>query len=110
VPNHITAGLRKQRIKPPKPYPTFPLSPHASGKWRKRIRGSFHYFGRWGVRVNGRLERLPGDGWKEALELYQAQADALHAGRKPVVHTGDHLADPRHRCTRNEWNYTCRFI
>jgi integrase len=33
--------------------------------------------------VNGRLERVPGDGWKEALDLYRAQADDLHLGRIP---------------------------
>jgi integrase len=31
------------------------------------------------------MERLPGDGWKEALEVYKAQADDLHAGRTPRV-------------------------
>jgi integrase len=31
------------------------------------------------------MERLPGDGWKDALELYKAQADDLHAGRTPRV-------------------------
>ena len=33
-------------------------------------------------------KRIDGDGWEEALELYKAQADDLHAGRTPrVVHT-----------------------
>ncbi len=31
------------------------------------------------------MERLPDDGWQEALALYKAQADDLHAGRKPRV-------------------------
>jgi integrase len=31
------------------------------------------------------MERIEGDGWKEALELYKAQADDLHAGRTPRV-------------------------
>ncbi len=34
-------------------------------------------------RVNGKLERIEGDGWKEALEEYKAVADDLHAGRTP---------------------------
>lgn len=29
------------------------------------------------------MTRVDGDGWKEALELYQAQRDDLHAGRAP---------------------------
>ena len=77
---------RKSSVdRPKKPYPTFPLGPHPSGAWQKRIRGKIHYFGRWARRENGRLVRIEGDGWKEALELYKAQADDLHAGRTPRV-------------------------
>jgi integrase len=53
----------------------------------KKIRGKIQYFGKWGRRVNGKLVRVEGDGWKEALELYKAQADDLHAGRTPRVQT-----------------------
>jgi integrase len=77
--------------RPKKPYPDFPLSSHASGKWQKKIRGKIHYFGRWAKRVNGKLERVPGDGWEEALRLYKAQADDLHAGRTPRVTNPDGL-------------------
>src|SRR3954471_16727545 len=74
---------RKAVDRPKKPYPEFPLTPHASGAWQKKIRGKIHYFGRWARQVNGKLERIPGDGWEEALAQYKAQADALHAGRTP---------------------------
>lgn len=54
-------------------------------KIRNPITGKskIHYFGRWGKVVRGSMQRLPGDGWQEALELYKAQADDLHAGRTP---------------------------
>ena len=72
-----------QGFKIKRPYPDFPLSPHCSGKWQKRIRGDVHYFGRWAHMVNGQLECVEGDGWEEALKIYKSQADDLHAGRTP---------------------------
>lgn len=76
--------------RPKKPYPDFPLTPHASGAWQKKIRGKVHYFGKWGRIVNGKLTRIEGDGWKEALEIYKSKADDLHAGRTPRI-KGDGL-------------------
>jgi len=39
--------------------------------------------------INGKLIRLPDDGWKEALEEYEAQREDLHTGRTPrVKHDG----------------------
>jgi integrase len=71
---------------PEKPYPDFPLSPHPSGAWQKKILGKIHYFLRWATYVDGKLQRLPSDEWwKPALELYQEQKDDLFARRTPRV-------------------------
>jgi integrase len=81
---------RTALAKPKKPYAEFPLTPHASGKWMKKIRGQLHYFGAWARRLEGVLIPVEGDGWKDALEEYKKVADDLHAGRTPRV-TADGL-------------------
>ena len=54
-----------------KPYRDFPLTPHPTGRWCKRINNKLHYFG------------YIKDGWQKALDLYQQQRDDLYAGRVP---------------------------
>src|SRR5262245_37165181 len=74
---------RKGSDRPPKPYADFPLYAHPLGYWSKKIRGTIRHFGRWGRVVDGKLVRVEGETWKEALERYQAQKDDLYAGRTP---------------------------
>lgn len=83
--NGKSTSSKSKLDKPKKPYPDFPLTPHNSGAWMKKIRGSIHYFGRWSRQVKGKRVRVDGDGWEEALKLYQAQREDLYAGRTPRV-------------------------
>ena len=71
-----TASSRSKSSKPKKPYPTFPLTPHANGQWCKKIRRKVHFFGVWADP-------------KAALEKYNLQAGDLHAGRLPRATNAD---------------------
>ena len=67
------AVSKSRRIKPKKPYPSFPLTVHNNGQWCKKIRGKIQFFGVW-------------DNPEAALEKYLSQAANLHAGRQPAFH------------------------
>lgn len=56
--------------KPSKLYPDYPLTPHPSGQWCKKIRGRIYYFGKI-------------DDPDAALARYNRQREDLHAGKKP---------------------------
>jgi integrase len=64
-PDQLTPG-----VKPAKPYQSFPLYPHATKRWAKKIKGKTYFFGPWGD-------------WKRALEEYQRAVPFLQLG-KPV--------------------------
>lgn len=63
--------------KPRKPTKDFPLFPHASGRWAKKVRGKLRYFGKVAGDTNGR----------KALDKWLEQKDDLLAGRTPRVKT-----------------------
>ena len=58
-----------------KPHRDFPLFPHATGRWAKKVRGKFRYFGKVADDPDGQA----------ALALWLEQKDDLLAGRTPRV-------------------------
>lgn len=76
--------MRTTTLKPTKPYPEFPLFPHASGRWAKKVRGSLCYFGSWRDDPQG----------ERAYKLWEERKHDLRAGRIPKSRrTGDLTVD-----------------
>lgn len=67
--------------KPAKPNPDFPLFPHATKRWAKKIRGKFHFFGPW---------RDPEGAVAEWLRV----KDHLLAGREPPPKDAPEIPEP----------------
>ncbi len=59
--------------RPAKPRPDFPLFPHRNGRWAKKVRGKFCYFGKW-------IDDPKGEA---AVNMWLDQKDDLLAGRLP---------------------------
>ncbi len=68
--NSTTPASTGKPNKPSKPYADYPLTPHPTGRWCKKIKGKIFYFGPW---------NNP-DG---ALDTYLKEKDARYAGREP---------------------------
>ena len=49
-----TKGLKSRKPKTPdKPYSTFPLFAHQTGRWEKKVRQKMRFYGRWGRQQQG---------------------------------------------------------
>ncbi len=68
-----------KKARPRKPGPDFPLFPHASGRWAKKVRQKLVYFGKTEGDEKGQA----------ALARWLDQKDDLLAGRKPRAKGGE---------------------
>lgn len=66
------SGSQRRKLSVRKPYPSFPLTPHASGQFCKKIRGKIFYFG-------------PVHDPDAALDRYHKHCQGLHSGQVTTV-------------------------
>ena len=64
---------KTKSTRPQKPRPDFPLFPHPTDRWAKKVRGRLVYFGKASTDPKG----------KAALDKWLEQRDDLLAGRTP---------------------------
>jgi integrase len=81
-----TKSTRSRKYgKPAKPYPTFPLYAHGSGRWAKKVRGRTMFFGRWGTKDGNRI--IPVDDIEESARQAKIEFDRqwpyISEGRTP---------------------------
>jgi integrase len=73
------SSVSRHQSKPKKPYPEFPLSIHQSGRWFKKHKGRFYYFG-------------PVDDWQSALDKYEREWPYIIQGKTAPPSGSEHGA------------------
>lgn len=69
----VKSSRKSSSNKPTKPHRDFPLFPHATGLWAKKVKGKLHYFGKIAADPKG----------EAALKEWLRVKDDLLAGRMP---------------------------
>ena len=81
----VKIAAKKADDKPKKPHPDFPLFPHATNRWAKKVKGKLYYFGKVSTDPKG----------EAAIKDWLARKDAILAGcdnKTPARHPDDPVA------------------